>query len=544
MYLVDKEIKGNKYWYLEETEWTEDGPRKAFSLYLGKPERIHTLVTDPLGALVLSTHTFGTTAALLHGVEELGLGEVLSEELSLEGRAGMSPAQRLVMVLGARYERSSSKLDTVTDWYGDSVLPFLWKCNVPHVNTVYGTMDSLTSEVREKVKDRLRGRLFEMGFEPERLVWDTTNFHTYGDDGGLRRKGRSKDGKHGCPLVGLGVLTSEEDIPLTQVVFPGNRHDKKVFERSLPSLLNLVEEVSKDPKDITLVFDRGCNDEDLIQIIEETTHCVGKLKRNQDPGELLQTPVDKLDHLYTTEKDYEVRGLKTEGEVFGKTRSVTVMWHEGTARKKTERLQRLKEGALEACRDLEERVGSGGRGRNFTSDGIQRALKQFKEISDALDWTFNEKGQSFEWEFEEDEWKRLLNTTGKSLLFTTRKNWDAKQVIKAYEGKWKVEKSFRLLKGPVPLRPIFHWEENRIYEHCFLIFLLLMIHRFLMEKIRKPVLEKFEIGEEAALHLLKNFDLVMGKKSDSNKPSFSLEKPDEIQEEIINTLDLKRFIPE
>jgi len=295
------------------------------------------------------------------------------------------------------------------------------------VNTVYETMDGLTSKVRERVKDRLRKRLFEMGFEPERLVWDTTNFYSYGEVNDLRRKGKSKDGKHGCPLVGLGVLTSEEDIPLTQVVFPGNRHDKKVFERSLPSLLNLVEEVSEDSKDITLIFDRGCNDEDLIRIIEETTHCVGKLKRNQDPEELLQTPVDKLDHLYTTEKDYEVRGLKTEGEVFGEPRKIVVMWHEGTAKKKTEQLQRLKEGALEACRDLEERVGSGGRGRNFTSDGIQRALKQFKEISDALDWNFNEKDQSFSWQYDEKEWNRLLNEAGKSLLFTTRENWSAKQ---------------------------------------------------------------------------------------------------------------------
>ncbi len=137
--------------------------------------------------------------------------------------------------------------------------------------------------------------------------------------------------------------------------------------------MSLVEEVSEDSKDITLIFDRGCNDEDLIKMIEETTHCVGKLKRDQDPKELLHTPVDDLNHLYTTDDDHEVRGLKSEGEVFGDSRTIALMWHEGTARKQTERLKQEKEECLELCQELEERVEKNSRGRNsprraFTED--------------------------------------------------------------------------------------------------------------------------------------------------------------------------------
>lgn len=75
------------------------------------------MVEEPLRRLRLSAHTFGTTAALLHGVEELGLREILSEEMSVEERADMSPARRLIMILGARYEHPASKLRTVTRWY-------------------------------------------------------------------------------------------------------------------------------------------------------------------------------------------------------------------------------------------------------------------------------------------------------------------------------------------------------------------------------------------------------------------------------------------
>ncbi|KXA93220.1 hypothetical protein AKJ66_02515 [candidate division MSBL1 archaeon SCGC-AAA259E22] len=543
MYLAQKEVHGNKYWYLEESERTEKGSRTKFSLYLGKPERIYDLVEKPLQRLVLSTHTFGTTAAMLHAVEELGLEEILSEEMSLEGRVDMTPAQRLLMILGARYERPASKLDTVADWYKKSLLPPLWKCNVPHVNTVYETMDGLTPDVRERIEERLRARLFDRGLEPKRLVWDTTNFHTYGEVAGLRQRGRSKDGKHKCPLVGMGILTSREDIPLAQMVFPGNRQDVRVFESALPSLLKLLGEVAEDPKDVTLIFDRGCNDEDLIRVIEETTHCVGKLKRNQDPAKPLRIPAEDLEHLYTSERDHEVRGRVSEGEAFGKSRPIAVMWHEGTAKKKKERLRRLKEGALETCKDLEKRVGRGGRGRKFTPEGIRRRLKPFNDVSDAFDWSFDEKSQSFLWEFEKDEWERLLDEAGKSLLFTSHRDWGAEQIIKAYTGKWRIERSFRLLKGPIPARPFFHWEDDRIHEHCFLMFLLLVIHQFLMEEIREPVLEEFEIGEEGVHKLLKEIHLITGKLSDENSPDFSVEERGTIEDVIFNEWRLERFIP-
>lgn len=235
MYLATKSVNGHEYWYLEETSHTDEGPRTTFSLYLGKPERVLEVITQPLQRMDLATHSFGTTAAFLHAVDRLGLERILDEEIPSNDRTEMSTAKRMLMILAARYDRPASKLDTVSTWYTKSLLPVLWKVNPPHVNTLYETMDHLTSTVREDIKARLREQLLEMGQQPTRLVWDTTNFHTCSQTAELRRKGLSKDGKHGQPLVGGGLLTSEEDIPLAQVVFPGNRNDKPVFEQSLPS---------------------------------------------------------------------------------------------------------------------------------------------------------------------------------------------------------------------------------------------------------------------------------------------------------------------
>ncbi len=64
-----------------------------------------------------------------------------------------------------------------------------------------------------------------------------------------------------------------------------------------------------------------------------------------------------------------------------------------------------------------------------------------------------------------------------------------------------------------------------------------------MERIRDPVLEEFEIGEETVHQLLKEMDLVTGKLSDDDKPDFTLAKVGAIEETIINELELEKFIP-
>ena len=543
MYLAQKSVQGHEYWYLEESEHTEAGSRTAFSMYLGKPEQLYERLTQPLQRMTLSTHTFGAPAALLHAADELGLEGILAEEVGLDERADMTAAQRMLLILCARYDRAASKLETVTTWYDDSCLPVLWTVEAPHVNTLYETMDRLTSEVRARIKQRLRKQLLELGHEPTYLVWDTTNFYTHGQEDALRRRGRSKDGKHGCPLVGLGMLTSDEDVPLAQVVFPGNRQDVPVFQQALPSLLELIEDVAVDPTDVTVVFDRGCNDADVIHTLEETTHFVGKLARDEDPADLLQTPVDDLELLFKTTADAEVRGVRTEAEAYEAIYPIVVMWHEGTAAKQRARLTDKQEACMATCEDLAERVGSPGPGRDFTEDGIRRRLRNFGEVSAAFEWDFDEEAQTFTWQFHEDAWERLLETAGKSLLFTSRSEWAAERVVRAYSQSWRVERSFRLLKGPVSLRPIYHSDEDRVREHCFLMFLLLVLHRWLMNELQEPVLDRFEIGEETVLRLLQQVRLATGKVPERDTPEFAVENLGTIEAAIFDELALERFVP-
>ncbi|KXA89719.1 hypothetical protein AKJ62_02515 [candidate division MSBL1 archaeon SCGC-AAA259D14] len=101
-----------------------------------------------------------------------------------------------------------------------------------------------------------------------------------------------------------------------------------------------------------------------------------------------------------------------------------------------------------------------------------------------------------------------------------------------------------MLKGPVPLRPIYHWKDRRIGEHCFLMFILLLVHRFLMEEIRESVLEEYGIGGETVLRLLRELRLVTSKSSDTNEPEFVVEDRGAIENAVIQSLNLERFVPD
>lgn len=75
------------------------------------------------------------------------------------------------------------------------------------------------------------------------------------------------------------------------------------------------------------------------------------------------------------------------------------------------------------------------------------------------------------------------------------------------------------------------------------MFLLIVIHRYLMEQLREPVLEEFQIGEETLHRLLRELRLITSKPSDTNKPEFIVEHRGAIENAVIQNLHLERFIP-
>ena len=55
----------------------------------------------------------------------------------------------------------------------------------------------------------------------------------------------------------------------------------------------------------------------------------------------------------------------------------------------------------------------------------------------------------------------------------------------AYKGLWQVEETFRTLKTPLELRPIYHWSESRVRGHVMVCFLAFILRQHLRLKLKE-----------------------------------------------------------
>lgn len=68
--------------------------------------------------------------------------------------------------------------------------------------------------------------------------------------------------------------------------------------------------------------------------------------------------------------------------------------------------------------------------------------------------------------------------------YITNTNLDAEKVIAEYHGLWVVERAFRISKGSLEMRPMFHFTERRIEAHVCICFIAYKVYKEL-ERIVK-----------------------------------------------------------
>ena len=80
--------------------------------------------------------------------------------------------------------------------------------------------------------------------------------------------------------------------------------------------------------------------------------------------------------------------------------------------------------------------------------------------------------------------------------YITNTALDAGEVIAEYRGLWVVERAFRISKGALDMRPIFHFTERRIEAHVCICFVAYKIYKEL-----ERIIKKKEVGMSVA-HVL------------------------------------------
>ena len=316
------------------------------------------------------------------------------------------------------------------------------------LHRIYRYLDKLYNTQQEKIQQIsvehtrkiIGGKIGLMFYDVTTLYFETD----YGDD--FRETGFSKDGKHSQPQIVLGLLVSKDGYPLSYSVFRGSQYEGHTM---LPVIEDFVRRFNLD--DFIVVADSGLMNQSNVALLEggDYKYIIGARIKNES---------DSL-------KKWALSLPKRDGE-FNETRknSARLIVGYSETRAKKDRHNREK-----GVKRLEKAYRSG----NITKENInKRGYNKFLEISDNVKVTISRAKIK-----QDEQWDGLKG-------YLTNTDLDAKEVYGQYSSLWSVERAFRITKGTLEMRPMFHFTQKRIEAHVCICFVAYKLYKELERILR------------------------------------------------------------
>jgi transposase len=287
------------------------------------------------------------------------------------------------------------------------------------------------------------------------LFYDVTTlyFETEQSDE-LRENGFSKDGKHSQPQIVLGLLVSKDGYPLSYSIFNGSQYEGRTM---MPIVEDFVQRF--DLGDFVVVADSGLMNKSNISLLESAgyKYIIGARIKSEDQKvkEWIMS-LEKHDGKFNERKKDHIR--------------LIIGYSENRARK--DKYNREK-----GIKRLRQAYKSG----NITKENInKKGYNKFLDISDNVKVHINQE------KIEQDEkWDGLKG-------YITNTSLSAKEVYEQYSGLWVIERAYRITKGTIEMRPMFHFNPKRIEAHVCICFVA-----YKMYKELERVLKISDIGLSA-----------------------------------------------
>ena len=336
----------------------------------------------------------------------------------------------------------------------DDVLRHLVVARISQPSSKLATTSYLRSYFKEDIDlsriYRYRAKLYKsiLGGNIGLLFYDVTTLYFEAapkDD--MRQSGFSKDGKTAEAQIVLGLLVSRDGYPLSYSIFNGSQYEGYTM---VPIIDDFVSRFSLT--DFVIVADSGLMSARNIRLLRSAgyKYIVGARIKTESPS--LREWVLSLEK--TNGAAYETR--KDDGD--------RLIVSYSTNRASNDARNRAKGVAR-----LEKSYRTG----KLTKDKInRRGYNKFLEISKDVEVTISHERIA-----EDEKWDGLKG-------YVTNTGLKPEDVIDQYHGLWVVEKAFRVSKGNLEMRPIFHFTERRIEAHICICFVAYKVYKELERIIR------------------------------------------------------------
>jgi len=525
-YFVTKKVKNKKYLYIAWGKRIGKKTKVIRQVYLGSADRVAKLLEQPLPKF--TSYSYGEIALLLHIAELTDFVEISNKHLQKVASIG----DYLLLPVINRLLKPKSKAG-IKEWHDGTCLPLIWnkKLSLSSQNYWY-YLDQLTDEKIKAIWRKLLSNVKEkLKIEDSAFIFDPTNFFTYIDnheDNKLPRKGHNKQMRHDKNQLSLSMFIGENsELPYDFNCYPGNTHDGKHFGSILPELKEKIGIYSKEK--ITLVFDKGNNSEDNFEAVKNY-YFVGSLPK--DKSEVRELFSGPFKFCYKNNSGNVIKSVSKEAEVYGIKCKIVISYNEELEKKQ---LHSLKEKIAKTWRKF-DRISN-----QFNSEkaAIRALIEILPKKQNPFDYELLEEGKKFKIALQLNEekvaWYKL--TAGKNVIFSNHLDWNDERIIKTYRSMSKIENQFKLLHGAllVPLKPVYHWTDQKIKAHIFLCMVALLFAK-LLEYVCK---DKIKGNFRQILDFASSIRIAIVKKEE--KPKLVFEELEPRQQALMETFSLSRF---
>ena len=551
-----KNGKRHAYWALVESYRTARGPRQRVVAYLGQMtkakrrgvqraagDKAEPSLFDEAAAEWVEVDVkrvrvercldFGGPWLGLQLLRRLELIDFLTEIMP-RGRAEIPwPLMAAVLVL-CRLCRPSSELYIAEHLYKDTAIADLLGISPQKINEqrLYRALDKVLVQ-REALQIFLKnqlGNLFDL--EYDLLLYDMTSTYFEGEAKGnpKAQRGYSRDHRPDCKQICIALVVTKDGMPLGYETFAGNRSDVTTVEEIIETM-----EDRYGRADRIWAMDRGMISEEKLAFLREG----GRLYIVGTPKGMLRKFEAEL-----LSKDWESihEGLEVKRVASPDGTETFILCRSADRREKEKAMherfaQRIEEGLRQmeaSCRKRKYRVVTIAKrlgkllGRNSRGAGLFET-----DVVEGPDG-----GARLVWR-KVPAWRRWAELSeGCYLLRSNVNDWTGEELWRAYMQLTDAEEAFRIHKGDLGIRPIWHQKEDRVDAHVLVCFLAYVLWKTLEQMCRRAGLGDEARRVLAELSRIKVVDVVLPTRDGTEIRRRCVTRPDEHQAILLQRLGL------
>jgi transposase len=435
-----------------------------------------------------STVEFGNVDALFQVAKKIGFVEAINR--AAPKRSGLPVGQLVLILVINRCVDPLAKWE-VPEWYRRTYLPELLHVELPlssGYQTLTRCLSYLTESAQQDIEVELaRNTLRAYNLKPGVFLYDVSSSFVEGEgDVEILQYGYSRDHRPDCKQLNIGLCVSmPEVVPLFHEVFPGNLADSTTLKATM------VRFQDQTGLDGCLVIDRGIvthsNIEEIVDV--RGLDLVGGLRLDVSlKARIAKAVLDSYGPAFTRGKE-SLRAREFPLLIRGKKRRGILYY----SKDKDARDKKARAKALAAVRKEFDGIAAAlareGRGRKPEAKSTRRKIEKLLEerrCEKLVEWKFTggRGGRRLKWRVDEKAVKEAEKLDGKYVLVTTLDK-SPKGILELYRSRDGVERAFRMLKGPIKIRPI--WSRNGVHieAHVFLCYLAMLLMSLLQLMVRE-----------------------------------------------------------